>query len=149
MKLNMFYRSSSGASLRTFFDLRRGVLAPLLLAPCLLLGACGDSPTAPPMPLCPGPMMVEGSVERPVKISAPPPQYTEEARRARIQGVVILQAIIDCEGNVVEIMVLQGLSHGLTESAVDAVSRWRFEPARQNGMPVSVHYNLTINFQLQ
>jgi len=62
---------------------------------------------------------------------------------------VIVQATIDCEGRVTNVTVLQGLSHGLTEAAVDAISRWRFEPATFNGRPVTVYYNLTVNFRLQ
>lgn len=98
---------------------------------------------------CRGPLQAGGSVSKPVKIYDPQPQYTEEARRARIQGVVILQAVIDCDGFVTDINVLKGLPLGLTEAAILAVSQWRFEPARQNGQPVSVYYNLTINFRLQ
>ncbi len=111
----------------------------------LLLACDGSSPTAP----CPGPFQVGGDVSAPLKISAPSPQYTEQARQARIQGVVIVQAIIDCAGFVTDINVLKELPMGLTEAAVEAISQWRFEPARLNGSPVSVYYNLTVNFRLQ
>ena len=90
-------------------------------------------------------MNVGANVTAPLRIFAPQPQYTEEARRARVQGVVILQAIVDCRGNVTDITVLKGLPLGLTEAAIDAISRWRFEPARLDGRPVSVYYNLTVN----
>ena len=123
-----------------------GLRAAFLVAACTLLVACdGSSPTEP----CLGPMNLSGNITAPVKISAPQPQYTEEARRARVQGVVILQAIVDCRGHVTNITVLQGLPMGLTEAAIDAISRWRFEPARLDGRPVSVYYNLTVNFRLQ
>jgi protein TonB len=96
-----------------------------------------------------GPFHVGGEVSRPIKISAPQPQYTEAARQARVQGVVIVQAIIDCTGTVTSVTVLKALPLGLSEAAVEAISQWRFEPARVNGSPVSVYYNLTVNFRLQ
>lgn len=123
----------------------RQLLAITLILTCATLAACNSSPSEP----CRGPLQIGGDVTAPVKIFAPPPQYTEEARQARVQGVVIVQAIITCDGEVSNVNVIQGLPLGLTESAVDAISRWRFEPARQNGRPVMVYYNLTVNFRLQ
>jgi protein TonB len=95
------------------------------------------------------PIMVGGEVKAPEKITAPQPQYTEIARKARIQGVVIVQAIIDKEGNVTNVKVLKGLPMGLEEAAVDAIKQWKFKPATLNGRPVTVYYNLTVNFKLQ
>jgi TonB family protein len=105
-------------------------------------------PEAPP-PVQTGPIYVTGDVQKPEKLNAPQPQYTEIARKARIQGVVILQAIIDTEGNVTNVTVLKGLPMGLSEAAEEAVKRWKFRPATLNGKPVSVYFNLTVNFQLQ
>ena len=86
---------------------------------------------------------------RPEKIFAPQPPYTEEARQARVQGVVILQAIIDIVGNVTNVKILKGLPGGLADSAVDTVLSWKFEPASLYGDPVPVYYNFTVNFTLQ
>ena len=83
------------------------------------------------------------------KLFSPAPQYTEMARRARIQGIVIVQAIIDERGSVRVVDVLKGLPMGLTESAVAAIEKWKFQPATRDGKPVAVYYNLTSNFQLQ
>ena len=105
-------------------------------------------PEAPP-PVDTGPIFVTGDVQKPVKISDVQPQYTEIARKARIQGVVILQTIINKEGNITDVKVLKGLPMGLTEAAVAAVEQWRYEPATLNGKPVAVYFNLTVNFQLQ
>lgn len=96
-----------------------------------------------------GPIMVGGDVKAPEKVSAPPPNYTEIARKARIQGVVIVQAIIDKEGNVTNVKVLKPLPMGLDKAAVEAIKKWKFQPATLNGKPVAVYYNLTVNFQLQ
>jgi len=96
-----------------------------------------------------GPIPVGGDVVAPVKIYAPQPQYTEIARRARIEGIVIVQAIIDKEGNVTNVKVLKSLPMGLGEEAAKAIKNWRFKPATLNGKPVDVYYNLTVNFRLQ
>ena len=93
-------------------------------------------------------LRVGGNVSPPLAIDRPPPQYTEEARKARITGVVILQTVIDETGEVQEVKVLKGQPGGLSEAAVEAVRRWRFEPALLDGEPVAVYYNLTINFTL-
>jgi len=108
-----------------------------------------DIPEGPPSREPEGPIRVGGDVLRPEKISGPDPQYTEIARKARIQGVVILEAIIDKEGYVQNVKVLKSLPMGLDQAAVEAVRTWRFRPATLNGRPVDVYYNLTVNFRLQ
>lgn len=106
-------------------------------------------PDAPPAVEPDGPIQVGGDVVAPEKLSAPQPQYTEIARKARIQGVVIVQAIINKQGEVTNVKVLKGLPMGLSEEAVAAIKRWSFKPATLNGKPVDVYYNLTVNFRLQ
>ena len=108
-----------------------------------------DFPEAPPPPEPAGPIPVGGEVVRPVKIHAPQPAYTEIARKARIQGTVIVQAIIDKNGDVTDVKVLKGLAMGLTEAAVGAIEQWKFKPATLRGKPVAVYYNLTVTFHLQ
>lgn len=108
-----------------------------------------DIPEGPPPSEPEGPIHVGGDVQAPVKKYAPPPSYTEIARKARVQGVVIVQAIVDKQGQVQQVKVLKGLPMGLDKAAVDAVNNWTFEPATLNGKPVDVYYNLTVNFTLQ
>lgn len=103
----------------------------------------------PPSPEPEGPIQVGGDVRPPVKTHEPPPAYTEIARKARLQGVVIVQAIIDKQGNVTNVKLLKGLGMGLDQAAMDAIKKWRFEPATLHGKPVSVYYTLTVNFRLQ
>lgn len=103
----------------------------------------------PPSPEPEGPIQVGGDVRAPVKLHYPQPAYTEIARKARLQGVVIVQAIIDKQGNVTNVKLLKGLGMGLDQAAIDAIKKWRFEPATLHGKPVSVYYNLTVNFRLQ
>jgi len=108
-------------------------------------------PAAPPAAsdLPEGPVEVGGDVKHPVKISGPQPVYTEIAKKRRVQGVVIVQAIIDRQGNVTNVKVLRGLPMGLDEASVEAMKQWKFKPATLNGRPITVYYNLTVNFKLQ
>lgn len=108
-----------------------------------------DIPEGPPAAEPDGPIQVGGDVKPPEKLSAPQPLYNEIARQARVQGVVIVQAIIDKEGNVTNVKILKGLPFGLDQSAADAIKKWRFKAATLNGKPVAVYYNLTVNFTLQ
>ncbi len=100
-------------------------------------------------PASSGPFVVGDDVRKPIKLSAPQPQYSAGARQARTQGVVIVQAIIDRLGIVRQVKVLKGLPNGLSQQAVRAIHRWRFLPATLNGAPVDVYYNLTVNFRLR
>lgn len=111
----------------------------------------GDSVVIPQGPAGPaiGPMQISGNVLAPKRVFSPDPHYPEEARHARVQGVVILQTIIDTVGNVKDVRVLKGLPSGLTEAAVEAVTKWRFEPATLEGKPVAVYYLVTVSFSVQ
>ena len=113
----------------------------------LILGV----PDAPPPPEPEGPIrfVVGGNITEPVKISGPNPLYPEAARRARIQGVVVLECVIGKDGVVKTVKVLRGLPLGLTESAEEAVKKWRFKPSTLNEKPVEVLYILTVRFNLQ
>jgi TonB family protein len=108
-------------------------------------------PEAPPPAEPEGPIrfVVGGNITEPVKLSGPNPIYPEAARRARIQGVVVLECIIAKDGSVREAKVLRGLPLGLTEAAVDAVKKWKFEPSTLSNKPVEVLYILTVRFNLQ
>ncbi len=75
--------------------------------------------------------------------------YTEEARDAKLQGTVELNAVISAEGIPQNIQVTRGLGMGLDESAVRAISQWRFSPATLKGNPVAVNINVEVNFSLQ
>ncbi len=95
------------------------------------------------------PVRLGANFRPPVKISTVPPVYNEIARQARVMGVVILQSMIYKNGQVGPITVLQSQPLGLDWQAADAVRQWRFQPARLNGKPVAVFYNLIVNFKLQ
>ncbi len=105
-------------------------------------------PDGPPGPAISA-LTIAGDVLAPERVFAPQPGYPEAARLGRVQGVVVLQTIIDTLGNVVDVEVLKGLPSGLTEAAVEAVSSWRFRPATLHGEPVPVRYLVTISFSVQ
>ncbi|HEX3128522.1 MAG TPA: energy transducer TonB [Thermoanaerobaculia bacterium] len=95
------------------------------------------------------PIQVGGAVLKPEVIVRTEPRYTEMARKARVEGVVILKAIIDERGYVTDVQLLRGQPMGLDQAAMDAVRTWRFKPATLHGQPVKVYFNLTVNFTLQ
>jgi protein TonB len=96
-----------------------------------------------------GPMVLRAGMKPPVVVARVDPRYTESARKVGLQGVVIVEAVIDERGRVTNVKVLRGLPLGLEEAAVAAVKQWRFEPATTlDGHPVKVYYNLTINFRV-
>jgi TonB family protein len=79
-------------------------------------------------------------------IFKPEPVFPEEARRNNVQGRVVLAAVLAADGGVHPILVLKGLPHGLTEASVSAASRTKFDPAVNNGKPVSQFIMLEYNF---
>jgi len=92
---------------------------------------------------------VGGNVKAPLVVRKVDPIYPEEARLARVSGIVIVETVIDKTGHVTDAVVLKSLPYGLSDAAVDAVKQWVFEPATQNGSPVNVIFNLTVNFKLE
>jgi protein TonB len=95
------------------------------------------------------PVRVGGNVLPPKIVTRVEPQYTEPARRAKIEGIVIIEAVIDRNGNVTEARILKPLSFGLDQQALQAILAWKFRPGTLNGQPVPVYYNLTVNFQIE
>jgi protein TonB len=93
-------------------------------------------------------MRVGGDVRAPVAISRPAPRYPEVARKARIEGTVLVEAIIDQVGSVVDARVLNDIGMGCGQAALDAIRGWRYEPATLNGRPVSVYLEVRVSFQL-
>jgi protein TonB len=87
-------------------------------------------------------------MKAPHKIVDVAPVYPPVAQRARVEGVVILEAVIDAQGRVEAVRVLRSIAL-LDQAAVDAVKQWRFTPALLNAEPVPVVMTVTVNFMLQ
>lgn len=94
------------------------------------------------------PLRVGGDVKAPIIVTKVEPVYPAEALKARIQGIVICEAIIDKNGDVKKAMVLKPLPFGLDQAALEALRQWKFRPATLNGEPVEALFNVTINFHL-
>jgi protein TonB len=105
----------------------------------------------PPVPEPPPPpriVRVGQGVREPVRIAGGPPQYPAVAREARVQGTVILEAVINERGRIERVRVLKSQPL-LDGAAITAVEDWRYTPTLLNGVPVSVLMTITINFTLQ
>lgn len=111
---------------RTLASSTRGFLAPLKPPPARRLSEGMTPPKA---------------------ISRIEPVYPEEAKKARIAGIVIIEATINEAGVVTEASVVKPLPFGLDQAALDAIQQWRFEPATQDGRPVPVKFHFTFNFK--
>ncbi len=105
----------------------------------------GDSRTAAAVPR----KGDEGPPNIPVEIlSKPRPDYTDEARKLRIEGEVLLRALFTAAGEVRVLEILSGLGHGLDENARRAAQQVRFKPAQRNGQSIDSIATIHINFQL-
>jgi len=87
-------------------------------------------------------------VTPPAAVFKPEPQYTPEAKAAKIQGTVKLRITVDKSGNVSAVKVLEGLDKGLDENAVKTVRTWKFKPAVKDGKPVAANATVEIAFEL-
>ena len=98
---------------------------------------------APP----PQPVRLHAGMQAPRKMVNVDPKYPSLAQSAHVQGVVILEAVIDANGNVTSVRVLRSIPL-LDQPAIDAVRQWRYTPALLNGSAVPVIVTVTVNFML-
>jgi TonB family protein len=121
--------------------------------------AAPGTPAPPPPPPAPGaraiqevdgeaPIRVGGNIAPPTKIRDVRPVYPQEAQIARVQGVVIIEAVIDSTGRVRDARILRSIPI-LDQAAVDAVLQWEFTPTIVDGIPRAVIMTVTVNFTLQ
>ena len=85
---------------------------------------------------------------QPVVIRRTPPRYPTSARRAGVEGIVVIRAIIRRDGSVDNVEVLRDLPKGLGDAAAESVRNWRFRPAEYQGRPIDVYYTVTVNYRL-
>lgn len=95
-----------------------------------------------------GVFRVGGGITAPKVIEDPSPEYSEEARKAKFEGTVVLWLIVDANGRPRDLRVARSLGMGLDEKALQAVRLWRFKPAMKDGTPVAVEVNVEVNFHL-
>jgi TonB family protein len=83
-----------------------------------------------------------------VLVYAPDPEFSDEARRAKYQGVCVVGLIVDAQGNPQRVRVVRPLGMGLDEKAVEAVKQYKFKPAMYQGHAVPVEINIEVNFRI-
>ncbi len=115
-------------------------------------GVPGGIPEGVPVPKPPEdePVRIGVTVqgELPVAIYKVDPEYPEIAKRARIEGIVVLEAIINKDGTVGNIKVLRSLNPLLDQAAVNAVKKWKYIPGKVGGKPVNSYLTVTVRFKL-
>jgi protein TonB len=84
----------------------------------------------------------------PLVISSSPPTYSEEARKAKIEGDCFLSVAVDDKGNITDLHVIKGLGMGLDLRAIDAIRTWKFEPAFKDGKPIAAKFIVQVSFHL-
>jgi len=89
-----------------------------------------------------------GGVSAPQVIYSVDPEFSDEARRAKYQGICVVSVIVDAQGNPQHVKVVRPLGMGLDEKAVEAVRQYRFKPAYYQGHPVAVEVNVEVNFRI-
>lgn len=110
-------------------------------------GSAAAAPIAPKVAGPKAPVRVGGRVKEPKLVSRVDPRYPPLAMQTHMQGVVIIDAVIDEHGDVIEEKVISGPPL-LIQSALDAVKRWKYEPTYLNDEPVPVQLNVTVTFRL-
>lgn len=95
-----------------------------------------------------GVFRVGGGVTAPSLLYKVEPEYSEEARKAKYQGTVLLYIEVDPSGHATNIRVQRSLGLGLDEKAIEAVKKWKFAPGKKDGKPVTVAATIEVNFRL-
>jgi protein TonB len=108
-------------------------------------GIIGGLPEAPPTTV--KPLRVGGDIREPRKVKHVAPEYPDLAMKARVTGIVIVEALIGPDGRVGSATVLRGVPL-LDEAALNAVRQWVYTPTLLNGIPVPVIMTITLRFNL-
>jgi protein TonB len=95
-----------------------------------------------------GPRRIGGGVSSPEVIYSVEPEFSEEARKAKVAGNVLVNLWVGTNGLPSHVHVIRGVGMGLDEKAVEAVRQYKFKPAMENGKPVLVELNIEVNFQI-
>jgi TonB family protein len=88
------------------------------------------------------------AITPPTPIYQPEPEYSEEARRKSVSGIVLLKLVVTAKGDTSNIMIARSLGSGLDEKAIEAVRQWKFKPATKDGEPVSVQIAVEVSFHV-
>ena len=111
-------------------------------------GIVTDLPEAAARPAPVKAVRVGGDIREPRKVVDVPPVYPEMARKAHVEGIVIIEATVDERGRVREATVLRGVPM-LDDAALEAVRQWVYTPTLLDGVPRPVIMTITVRFQLK
>jgi protein TonB len=95
-----------------------------------------------------GAYRIGGGVSAPSVVYKVEPEYSEEARKAKFQGTVVLFIVVDEHGNPRDLRVIRPLGLGLDQKAIEAVQKWKFRPGMKDGRAVPVQATIEVNFRL-
>lgn len=91
---------------------------------------------------------IGGGVSEPQLVYKTEADYSEEARKAKLQGEVVINCVIGADGRPTRLKVIRPLGLGLDEKAMESLRNWKFKPAMEGGKPVPVEINIAVNFQI-
>ena len=131
--------------MRRMLFLSYGIAVLLTL---IALSLSGTAMAAPQQPDPDGVYEIGNGVMAPKPVSMPDAEYTDRARKKKINGTVIVAMIVTPEGNVRDAKVIKSLDKDLDKQAIAAVNKWTFEPATKDGSPVAVHLKAEVSFRL-
>ncbi|MDQ2948719.1 MAG: energy transducer TonB [Acidobacteriota bacterium] len=95
-----------------------------------------------------GAYKIGGGVSAPSVLFKVEPEYSEEARKAKFQGTVVLSVVVDEKGNPKDLKIMRALGLGLDQKAIEAVEKWKFRPGLKDGRAVPVYATIEVNFRL-
>ena len=95
-----------------------------------------------------GTLRGNGGITKPSVIYAPNPPFSDQARKAKVQGTILLTVTVTASGDVADVKVVKGLGSGLDESAIATVRTWKFKPGTEDGTPVKSETNVEVSFHL-
>ncbi|HSY03986.1 MAG TPA: energy transducer TonB [Acidobacteriaceae bacterium] len=130
--------------------------SPVPVRVCMMVPFVGSQPAIPRIQNCPAhgfsarsPFALPPGIRPPRPTVHPNPEYSDQARKKRIQGVVLISLTVDEQGMPTDLHIERSLGYGLDEKALDCVSQYRFEPAtKPDGTPVPAHIAIEVSFHL-
>jgi TonB family protein len=97
---------------------------------------------------CTGTYIPGNGIRPPRALYDPEPDYSEEARKVKLQGSVVLSLVVDATGHPRNVKIARSLGMGLDEKAIEAVEKWKFAPGMKDGYPVATRVEVEVNFHL-
>ena len=114
-----------------------------------LVGGPPEPPPPPPVPETPPPIRIGGKIQSPTLLHRVEPLYPPVAVSARLQGLVILEALVDRDGTVVDVKVLRSAGSVLDREALIAVRQWRYAPLALNGQRMGFVVTVVLSFSVE